>query len=197
MEINLSPDTVKKWIAVLVLLVLAIGAFYAIQNGLLDDLAAIISGQHDIEQQEHPGMDAAITGIEAVFTLDYEESEEDWLARVCAVSTESGCTMAETWLAPSMTKIKTDAQAKTGSSADAIRLVDSGVETDGVADEEVTGYSWEVWEVALSFEAPWEDAEEIKNLFVQVSNEDGGWKFVRILFDEEAKKYAEETTDVQ
>ena len=193
MEINLTPGTLKKWAGVLALLILVVGVFYAYQSGLLSSFLS----QAETEDQLQPGADAAITGIEAVFTLDYEESEDDWLARVCAVSTESGCTMAETWLAPSMTKIKTDAQAKTGSSADAIRLVDSGVETDGVADEEVTGYSWEVWEVALSFEAPWEDAEEIKNLFVQVSNEDGGWKFVRILFDEEAKKYAEETTDVQ
>ena len=193
MEINLTPGTLKKWAGVLALLILVVGVFYAYQSGFLSSFLS----QVEADDQLQLGADAAITGIEAVFTLDYEESEEDWLARVCAVSTESGCTMAETWLAPSMTKIKTDAQAKTGSSADAIRLVDSGVETDGVADEEVTGYSWEVWEVALSFEAPWEDAEEIKNLFVQVSNEDGGWKFVRILFDEEAKKYAEETTDVQ
>ena len=193
MEINLTPGTLKKWAGVLALLILVVGVFYAYQSGFLSSFLS----QVEADDQLQLGADAAITGIEAVFTLDYEESEEDWLARVCAVSTESGCTMAETWLAPSMTKIKTDAQAKTGSSADAIRLVDSGVETDGVADEEVTGYSWEVWEVALSFDAPWEDAEEIKNLFVQVSNEDGGWKFVRILFDEEAKKYAEETTDVQ
>ena len=193
MEINLTPGTLKKWAGVLALLILVVGVFYAYQSGFLSSFLS----QVEADDQLQLGADAAITGIEVVFTLDYEESEDDWLARVCAVSTESGCTMAETWLAPSMTKIKTDAQAKTGSSADAIRLVDSGVETDGVADEEVTGYSWEVWEVALSFEAPWEDAEEIKNLFVQVSNEDGGWKFVRILFDEEAKKYAEETTDVQ
>ena len=193
MEINLTPGTLKKWAGVLALLILTIGVFYAYQSGFLSSLLPQAEAEHLLQ----PGADAAISGIEAVFTLDYEESEEDWLARVCAVSTETGCTMTETWLAPSMTKMKTDAQAKTGSSADVIRLVDSGVETDGVADEEVTGYSWEVWEVVVSFDNPWEDAEEIKNLFVQVSNEDDGWKFVRILFDEETKKYAEEITDVQ
>lgn len=198
MELNLTPAVLKKWASVLILFaVVAIAAVYTLQSGLLDGLLHTQSAEAGKDEQ--PGADAAIAGVEAVFTLDYEESEADWLERVCAVSTKAGCDMAKTFLAPSFSTLKVDAKAQTGSTAEALRLVEHGDETDGVGDDETVVYSWQVWEVAVTLDTPWSEVEgqQMNNLFVQVTNEEGEWKFARILFDEETKRYAEENNDVQ
>ncbi len=143
MELNLTPETLKKWAAVLALLATVGLGVYALMGAM------------------------------------------------------PGCAMVETFFAPSLSALKLEAEAKTGSTAEALRMVDSGDETDGVADEETVIYSWEVWEVAVTLDNPWSGAEQMNHLFVQVSNEEGEWKFVRILFDEEAQRYAEEQSDVQ
>ena len=194
MELNLTPDVIKKTVMNVVLFTFVALGVYALM-GVLP--GGFLRQRVETSDDVRLGADAAVVGIEAVFTLDHEESEADWLARICAVSTETGCDMVETFFAPSITAMKVEAEAKTGISADALRMVDSGEETDGVADEETVAYSWEVWEVAVTLDNPWSGAEQMNNLFVQVSNEEGAWKFARILFDDEAQRYAEEKNDVQ
>ncbi len=83
-------------------------------------------------------------------------------------------------------------QPKTTCNATYGEMVDSGTETDGVGDEEKVVYEWEIWTVNLTLSAPWEGAEKEQEAFVQVNTDDGEWKFVRILFDQEVEKYTEE-----
>ncbi len=188
MEINLSPEVLKKWGGVLlIILVLAGGIYYLVGTGVFDNVPL----PEDPELAQAGGVVAA-SGVETFFTLDYEEPPEEWLARVCAISTEEGCGVTETFFLPSIEKILAEKQPKTTCNATYGEMVDSGTETDGVGDEEKVVYEWEIWTVNLTLSAPWEGTEKEQEAFVQVNTDDGEWKFVRILFDQEVEKYTEE-----
>ena len=192
MEINLTPEVLKKWGAVLiVILALAGGLFYLFETGVLADMFTDGNLPDDPELVQAGGI-AAAAGIETFFTLDYEETPEEWLERVCALSTEEGCGVAESFFLASIEQILEEKKPKTTCSAEYGEKVDSGLETDGVGDEEKVIYEWEVWAVSLTLSDPWEGAEKEQKVFVQVNTEGGEWKFIRILFDQEIGKYSEE-----
>ncbi len=191
MEINLTSETLKKWGAIiLIILVLVGGIYYLSASGVLDKLF----GKSPLPEEniESLGALVAVLGVEAVFTLDYEEPASVWLERICAISTESGCQVTESFLMKSIESILTTKEPRTTCSAEYVGRVDFGEESDGVGEEEEIIYQWEVWEVNLSLDNPWKGAKAEDTLFVQVSNEEGEWKFNRILFDQEAKKFSEE-----
>ena len=183
MEINLSPDILKKWGAVVLVILALLGGGYTL------NASGIFSREASPEKESNLGGIAAVAGVEATFTLNYEEPIEDWLARLCEVSTEEGCQVAETFLMDSMASILKTKQPKTTCSAEYIEKVDLGVQTDGVGDDEEVVYEWEVWKVNLTLSDPWEGSEGEDAVYVQVTNEEDEWKFARILFDQEAEKY--------
>ena len=188
MEINLSPDVLKKWGAVILVILALLGGGYAL------NASGIFSREASPEIETDLGGIAAAAGVEAAFTLDYEEPIEDWLARLCEVSTEEGCQVAETFLMDSMASILETKQAKTTCTAEYAEKVDAGIQTDGVGDDEEIVYEWEVWKVNLTLSNPWEGADGGDTVFVQVNNEEEEWKFARILFEQEAEKYINEET---
>ncbi len=188
MEINLSPEMLKKWGAVILIILALLGGGYAL------NASGIFKQETPVEEEKDFGGVAAVAGVEATFSLDYEEPIEDWLARLCEVSTEEGCQVAETFLMDSMASIMESKRAKTSCTAAYAEKVDAGVQTDGVGDDEKVVYEWEVWKVNLTLSNPWEGADAEDILFVQVNNEEGEWKFARILFEQEAKKYTDEET---
>jgi hypothetical protein len=183
MEINLSPDALKKWGTVILVIFALLGGGYAL------NASGIFSREAIPEKESNLGGIAAVVGVEATFTLNYEEPIEDWLARLCEVSTEESCQVSETFLMDSMASILKTKQPKTTCSAEYIEKVDSGVQTDGVGDDEEVVYEWEVWKVNFTLSDPWEGAEGEDTVFVQANNEEGEWKFARILFEQEAEKY--------
>ena len=186
MEINLSPDILKKWGAVVLVILALLGGGYTL------NASGIFSREASPEKESNLGGIAAVAGVEATFTLDYEEPIEDWLARLCEVSTEEGCQVAETFLMDSMASILETKQGKTACTAEYAKKVDFGVQTEGVGDDEKVVYEWEVWKVNLTLSNPWDDSDGEDTVFVQVNNEEGEWKFARILFEQETEKYIEE-----
>ena len=186
MEINLSPDILKKWGAVALVILALLGGGYAL------NASGIFSREATPEEETNLGGIAAVAGVEAAFTLDYEEPIEDWLVRLCEVSTEEGCQVSETFLMDSMALILETKRPKTTCSAEYTEKVEAGIQTDGVGDDEKVIYEWEVWKVNLTLSNPWEGAEGEDTVFVQVNNEEGEWKFARILFEQEAEKYIKE-----
>ncbi len=190
MEINLTPEVLKRWGAItLIVLVLAGGLYYLSESGVLNKLFANAPIEDEVV---NPGGVAAVAGVETVFMLDYEEPASVWLERLCAISTKSGCQVMESFWMESIEAILATKNPRTTCSAEYVEKVDFGEETDGVGADEVFVYEWEVWKVNLSLDNPWEGAKAEDTLFVQVSNEEGEWKFSRILFEQEAKKYSEE-----
>jgi len=186
MEINLSPDVLKKWGAVILVILALLGGGYAL------NASGIFSREASPEIETDLGGIAAAAGVEAAFTLDYEEPIEDWLARLCEVSTEEGCQVAETFLMDSMASILNTKEAKTTCTAEYVEKVDEDIQTDGVGDDEKAVYEWEIWKVNLALSNPWEGADGDDTVFVQVNNEESEWKFARILFEQEAEKYIKE-----
>jgi len=183
MEINLSPDILKKWGAVILVILALLGGGYSL------NASGIFNREATTEEESNLGGIAAVAGVEATFTLDYEEPIEDWLARLCEVSTEEGCQVAETFLMDSMASILNTKEAKTTCTAEYVEKVDAGTETDGVGNDEKVIYEWEIWKVNLALSNPWEGADGDDTVFVQVNNEESEWKFARILFEQEAEKY--------
>ncbi len=194
MEINLSSEVLRKWGTVLIIiLALAGGIYYLFETGVLSDMFSDGNLPDDPKLAQAGGV-VAVAGVETFFTLDYEETPEEWLARVCAQSTEEGCSVTESFFLESIAAILEEKKPKTTCSAEYGEMVDAGSETDGVGDDEEVVYEWEIWTVSLILSDPWEGAEKEQEVFVQVNTEDGEWKFVRLLFDQEAKKYGEEAT---
>jgi hypothetical protein len=188
MEINLSPDILKKWGAVVLVILVLLGGGYTL------NASGLFSRKASPEKESNLGGIAAVAGVEATFTLDYEEPIEDWLARLCEVSTEEGCQVAETFLMDSMASILETQKAKTACAAEHEIKVDFGVQTEGVGDDERVVYEWEVWKINLTLSNPWDDADAEDTVFVQVNNEESEWKFARILFEQEIEKYIEEVS---
>ena len=194
MDIVLEIDVLKRWGTVLLIILALTGGFYYLfEIGVFTDMFVDAPLPDDPELAQAGGV-AAAAGIETFFTLDHEETAEDWLARVCAQSTEEGCGVTENVFLASIEGILEEKKPKTTCSATYSEKVDSGSETEGVGDEETIVYEWEIWMVSLTLSSPWEGAEENQDVFVQVNNEDGEWKFVRILFDQEIEKYNEEVS---
>ena len=186
MEINLSPDVLKKWGAVILVILALLGGGYSL------NASGIFNREATTEEESNLGGIVAVAGVEATFTLDYEEPIEDWLARLCEVSTEEGCQVAETFLMDSMASILNTKEAKTTCTAEYVEKVDEDIQTDGVGDDEKAVYEWEIWKVNLALSNPWEGADGDDTVFVQVNNEESEWKFARILFEQEAEKYIKE-----
>ena len=191
MIIDLTPENLKKLAAILVItLALAGGAYYLFASGVF----ANASLPDDPELAQAGGVVAA-SGAETFFALDYEEGSEQWLSRVCAISTEDGCNVTEAFYFESISQILEEKKPKTTCSAEFVEKVDAGIETEGVGPDEMVIYEWEVWIVNVTLSDPWDGAEKEQEVYVQVNTEEGEWKFARILFDQEAKKYSEE--DIQ
>ncbi|MBT7783773.1 MAG: hypothetical protein HN741_12735 [Anaerolineae bacterium] len=188
MEINLTPGVLKKWRAVLLIVAVLVGGWYYLVTSGVFNREALLD---DAELAQAGGV-AAVAGVETFFTLDYEEVPEDWLARVCAQSTEEGCGVTKSFFLTSIEEILEEKKPKTTCNASYIEKVDFGVETDGVGDEEEVAYEWEVWTVNYTLSNPWEGAEKEQEIYVQVNTEEGKWKFARILFNQEISKYSEE-----
>ena len=184
MEINLSKENLRKWAGGLFLVLVLLGAgYYLVSSGLL----AALFGDQSVSKTDElsPAADAAIQGVETFYTMDAEnETAEDWLERLCAVSTETGCDLAKGFLLSGVEKLYTDVLPSTTCAASSGEMVDF----NAVAD----GYDEEVWSVIFTLSSPWEGMDGEQTVFVQVNNEEGEWKFVRILFDQEAEKYSEE-----
>ena len=188
MKINLSPENLKKYAAVLIIiLALGGGIYYLFDSGIFDSAPL----PDDPELAQAGGVVAA-SGVETFFTLDYEEDAKEWLSRVCAISTDEGCGVTEAFYFESIAQILEEKKPKTTVSAEPIEKVDSGVETEGVGPDEKVVYEWEVWTVSVTLSDPWDGTEKEQEVYVQVNTEEGEWKFARILFDQEAKKYSEE-----
>jgi len=189
--VEISLDTLKKWGSVVAIVIVAtIAIVYLYQQGVFGNILE----DAPLPEDETLSAQAAELGIETAFTLDYEnDTAEDWLERLCTVSTARGCEASEVFLKPAIETILTEEQPQTGCTAKALEKVDEGTEEDGVGPEQKTVYQWEVWKVEVTLDNPWEGAEESDTVFVQVDTEEGEWKFVRILLDEEIEKYTEVT----
>lgn len=115
---------------------------------------------------------AAVSGVQEIYTLDYQAGREEWLARICAVSTPAGCQLFTT-------------------GADMIWA--GYLENSTVVEAEVTpveksveSASEQVWLVSIKLSAALPGNSKIEDTdYAVVVWTQEGWKFDRFLLDEE------------
>ncbi len=172
MDITISKKTLII-AAPLLALVLAIITFLA-QNG-----AGQLLGYQT-------GRQAAITAIEAFYTVNYQDDPDTWAARICAASTEAGCAFIQNIAAPGLWPAFE--QAQTGSVAEVIHAQ---------MIEEIIGEGgqpMQIWSLTVEMSSPWPQSivrESKFTTYALLFQEVDGWKIERLLLDAETEKYQE------
>jgi hypothetical protein len=128
---------------------------------------------------------AALAGAQAFYTVDYRE-QQAWLDRLCAVSTQIGCTGDKNVLAPSLW----DGFVK-NQTATTVQISIEGKVLDQTLPTR-DGAHGQVWRMQIDLSAPW--PQQVKPLthfpaLALVIQEQGNWKFERFLTEEETSAY--------
>ena len=114
----------------------------------------------------------AVSAIENVFQVDYNEGKEAWLKRICEVSTPAGCQLFSAG-ADSMWKKYMDAKSVVTATAQAVeKVADNGTE--------------QVWRMTITLSSPLPGSNKTQDTaYVVLMRNDSGWKFDRFLMEPE------------
>lgn len=114
----------------------------------------------------------AVTAVEKIFRVDYQEEKEAWLTRICADSTPAGCEVFSAGADRLWAKYL-DAKSVVTASARAVqKIADNGSE--------------QVWEMSISLSSPLPGSNKTRDTAYVVLVETGsGWKFDRFLMQAE------------
>ena len=115
---------------------------------------------------------AAVSGVERVFQINFQENKETWLKRICEVSTITGCELLSAG-ADAMWEKYTDAKSEVSAAAKATQKVaDNGTE--------------QVWQMNITLSSPLPGSNKTQDTaYVVLMRTDSGWKFDRFLMGEE------------
>ena len=123
-----------------------------------------------------PDQEAAVEGVSAFYTFDYEESPDAWSKKVCARSTVKGCEIVKGYFAPQIREMVTKYRIKTGCDVNVVHLVEDKGDT-------------KTWQMQVTLNNPWADLESASHtVYVEVSLEQGQWLMNRILFNQEIQR---------
>lgn len=126
-----------------------------------------------------PDQQAALAGVQAFYSLDFRETSQAWLARVCALSTRQGCQVIRAHFAPAIQHVLETHRPQTTSQVTVVRRV-----------EEQPGRS--IWLLQVRLTRPWPGLQAATQpVYAEVALEDGRWLLQRILFAQEAARFAE------
>jgi hypothetical protein len=115
---------------------------------------------------------AAVTAIEKIFQVNYQEGKEAWLNRICEHSTPAGCEVFSAG-ADRMWEKYVDAKS-------VVTAATQGVEK--VADNG----SEQVWRLTITLSSPLPGSNKIQDTaYVVLVKTEGGWKFDRFLMEAE------------
>ena len=167
-EIVISPTRVVT--ALIVFLMLATAGF------------VIVPRIPNVFEQKSTGLTAeaaARAGAEAFLSVDGKASKDAWVAKICQTSTLTGCKLAEQVYAP---MVWPSIQAK-GLRFSCKAVTSSQVESAKTDD---ATQLWELNMVCTNLNTG-ETSSKVSEALVS-GNATAGWKFERILFDEEVEK---------
>lgn len=128
---------------------------------------------------------AALAGAQAFYTVNYQD-QQGWVEKLCAVSTEIGCSVDRNILVPTLWpgffkgETATTVQTKV-----LTKVVEQELSSRGNAHAQV-------WNLQINLSAPWPQQGQPVTQFqalALVIQEKGGWKFERFLTEDEALVY--------
>jgi hypothetical protein len=186
-EIQVSRRTIHAIIFLIVVLAL-IGAgclivrrYPGLFPGMLARLEGITPSPTQITQP--PDAQAATRALTAFYTLDYRVPETQWQAGVCALSTPNGCQLIQSLFAPTVYQVVSANQVKTGCTVQAVRMVEESTPQghDGATH---------IWQLEVTLDNPWPGEKATTAVYAEVAQANGTWLLNRILFDQEAARFA-------
>ncbi|MPN13651.1 hypothetical protein SDC9_160974 [bioreactor metagenome] len=115
---------------------------------------------------------AAVTTIENVFQVNYQEGKEVWLNRICELSTPAGCEVFSAG-ADRMWEKYVDAKSVVTAATQAVeKVADNGSE--------------QVWRMTITLSSPLPGSNKTQDTaYVVLAKTEGGWKFDRFLMGAE------------
>jgi uncharacterized protein (DUF736 family) len=124
---------------------------------------------------------AAIAGVSAFYTIDYTESAEQWADRVCTTTTDEGCIFSKGYFAAAVHATAEKYSVQTSCTVLPVELVDN--------DE---ARMLRVWKMQVTLSNPWPAIEQTYIVYVAVEYDENlqEWRMQRVLFEQEAQKYA-------
>ena len=154
-------------VAIILAVVIAIGIL-VIENWPLPTE----QGSTPATSEDNLASAAAVSAIEQVFQVDYQEGKEAWLKRICEVSTPAGCQLFSAG-ADRMWKKYVDAKSVVTAAAQAVeKVADNGSE--------------QVWRMTITLSSPLPGSNKTQDTaYVVLMRTDSGWKFDRFLMEPE------------
>ena len=131
---------------------------------------------------------AAEQFMRTFYTADYHDRDQ-WLARLMPLASEDGYTLLKNMVAPALWPDLEKAQ--TIVKAEQITVVDRGLKAEGIS-KMMDNTPWQIRAVtiALAPEAQWPGLTDHTHATnVLLSQENGAWKFVMLLSDDQAKQF--------
>jgi hypothetical protein len=180
-EIQVSRKIINTIILLIVVIALIGTGFLIVRRdpALFSGILARLEGVSSTPTQaaQPPDAQAAVKALTAFYTLDYTEPAAQWQARVCALSTPAGCQLIQSLFAPAVRQVVEANQVKTGCTVQAVRMVES----DGAT---------RIWQMEVTLNNPWPSEKATTPVYAEVAQANGVWLLNRILFDQEAARFA-------
>jgi hypothetical protein len=131
---------------------------------------------------------AALAGAQAFYTVDYQKGQQDWLDQLCAVSTQTGCTVTQNVIAPYLWS-----QLEPAKTTTTVQVSAQGKVQEQVASTRDNA-PLQIWQLQIQLSAPWPVQKDPLTNFpamALVVKENGSWKFERFLTEDEFKVYTQ------
>lgn len=158
----------KSFVAVILLLALVVAGI-VVQEQFS---AAAEQSPVPTDTEDAQASAVAVAAMESVFRIDYQEGQDAWLQRVCAISTPSGCTLLENSADLLWQRYQQEKTLVTASARPVEKAADTGQE--------------QVWHVAIRLSAPLPGSNKTEDsAYVALVKGDQGWKFDRFLLQPE------------
>jgi hypothetical protein len=168
-KISIHPKAKKILIMLGVIAVLGIAIFATLPQLHNNPVVPAIGTSTDAQ--------AAVDATTAFYTLDYTADPDLWATRVCAHTTEAGCSAIQSFFAQTIEAMVIENHVQTTCTVAPVRLVsDNG--------------SIRVWQVTVTINNPWPGLENpIQDAFIEVEDVNGTWFMNRILFQQEINTF--------
>jgi hypothetical protein len=138
----------------------------------------IIVPKQETKPALSPDAMAATQAVTAFYTLDFTESSDKWLLRVCGYTTDQGCLAMKDFFAPAIRAEVDQNRIQTYAFVTPVQLMsDKG--------------DHRIWRLEVTLTNPWKEGQEgmQQDVYAEVANERGKWLLNRILFEQEVSQF--------
>ncbi len=185
-EITISKKKLFTWLLLIVLLGSVGLGFFVFRRFLLGREAVpqpVAAASQPTPDADELAQAAAVAGAQAFYTVDFQKGKQAWLDQLCAVSTNTGCTMDQNVFVPALWPQLEAAKTST--------TVQVSVQEKVVEQTSQPGdVPQQVWKLNILLSVPWPAQELPLTNFpalALVMRVNGAWKFERFLTVDEVQ----------